>query len=162
MTCDIFEFDTGQTNILGLCYLLGKTYKQPTVAPLKSLKSTHSTKLLHLLRWTIRHQQPSRLFHNDTQFKQRFRCKQSLRLKYAIIKLKPGFHMIATIAVIAEKKITSAIAAIQPAKTSVSPRSSPLGTLRAEERRRLRDRNSILMTQINVYSINPVVGGFQM
>ena len=38
---------------------------------------------------------------------QRFRFKQSLRLKYAMIKLKPGFHMIATIAVIAaiaEKK----------------------------------------------------------
>ena len=51
MTCDIFG--TGQTNILGLCYLFGKTYKQPTVAPLKSLKSTHSTKLLHLLRRTI-------------------------------------------------------------------------------------------------------------
>ena len=31
----------------------------------------------------------------------RFRCKQSLRLKYAMIKLKPGFQMIATIAVIA-------------------------------------------------------------
>ena len=29
---------------------------------------------------------------------------QSLRLKYVMIKLKPGFHMIATIAVIAEKK----------------------------------------------------------
>ena len=53
MTCDIFG--TGQTNILGLCYLFGKTYKQPTVAPLKSLKSTHSTKLLHLLRRTIRY-----------------------------------------------------------------------------------------------------------
>ena len=53
MTCDIFG--TGQTNILGLCYLFGKTYKQPTVAPLKSLKSTHSTKLLHLLTGTIRY-----------------------------------------------------------------------------------------------------------
>ena len=51
MTCDIFG--TGQTNILGLCYLFGKTYKQPTVAPLKSLNLTHSTKLLHLLRRTI-------------------------------------------------------------------------------------------------------------
>ena len=30
-------------------------YKQPTVAPLKSLKSTHSTKLPHLLRRTIRY-----------------------------------------------------------------------------------------------------------
>ena len=29
---------------------------------------------------------------------------QSLRLKYAMIKLKPGFHMIATIVAIAEKK----------------------------------------------------------
>ena len=29
--------------------------KQPTVAPLKLLKSTHSTKLLHLLRPTMRH-----------------------------------------------------------------------------------------------------------
>ena len=29
---------------------------------------------------------------------------QSVRLKYAMIKLKPGFHMIATIAAIAEKK----------------------------------------------------------
>ena len=53
MTCDIFG--TGQTNILGLCYLFGKTYKQPTVASLKSLKLTHSTKLLHLLRRTIRY-----------------------------------------------------------------------------------------------------------
>ena len=43
-------------------------------------------------------------FHNGTQFKQRFRCKQSLRLKYAMIKLNPGFRMIATIAVITEKK----------------------------------------------------------
>ena len=60
--------------------LFGKTYKQPTVAPLKLLKSTHSTKLLHLLRRTIRYHQPSRLFHNDTQFKYRFRCKKSLRL----------------------------------------------------------------------------------
>ena len=40
MTRDIFG--TGQTNILGLCYLFGKTYKQPTVAPLKSLESTQS------------------------------------------------------------------------------------------------------------------------
>ena len=39
-TCDIFG--TGQRNILALCYLFRKTYKQPTVAPLKSLKSTHS------------------------------------------------------------------------------------------------------------------------
>ena len=44
MTCDIFR--TGQTNILGLCYLFGKTYKKPTAAPLKSLKSTPLTKLL--------------------------------------------------------------------------------------------------------------------
>ena len=80
MTYDIFG--TGQTKILGLCYLFGKTHKQSTVAPLKSLKLTHSTKLLHLLRRTIR-------------------CKQSLRLKYTMIKLKPRFHMIATIAVIA-------------------------------------------------------------
>ena len=29
---------------------------------------------------------------------------QSLRLKYAMIKLKPCFHMLATIAAIAEKK----------------------------------------------------------
>ena len=34
----------------------------------------------------------------------RFRCKQSSHLKYAMIKLKPGFHMIATIAAIAKKK----------------------------------------------------------
>ena len=40
MTCDIFG--TGKTNILGLCYSFGKTYKQPTVAPLKSLKSTYT------------------------------------------------------------------------------------------------------------------------
>ena len=54
MTCDIFG--TGQTNILGLRYLFVKTYEQPTVAPLKSLKSTHSTKLLqHLLRRTMRY-----------------------------------------------------------------------------------------------------------
>ena len=48
MTCDIFG--TGQTNILALCYLLGKTYKPAhSSATLKSLKSTHSTKLLKRL-----------------------------------------------------------------------------------------------------------------
>ena len=36
------------------------------------------------------------------------------------------------------------------------------GTFREEERLRLSDRNSILMTQINVYIINPVVMGFQI
>ena len=45
MTCDIFG--TGQTNIIALCYLLGKTYKPAhSSATRKSLKSTHSTKLL--------------------------------------------------------------------------------------------------------------------
>ena len=34
---------------------------------------------------------------------------------------------------------------------SFCPRSSPLGTFRAEERLRLSDRNSVLITQINVY-----------
>ena len=48
---------------------------------------------------------------------------------------------------------------VKPAKASVSPRSSPLGTFRAGERLRLSDRNSILMTQINVYLI---VMEFQM
>ena len=48
MTCDIFG--TGQTNILALCYLLGKTYKPAhSSATRKSLKSTHSTKLLERL-----------------------------------------------------------------------------------------------------------------
>ena len=36
------------------------------------------------------------------------------------------------------------------------------GTFRAEERLRLSDRNSILLTKINVYIINPVVMGFQI
>ena len=36
------------------------------------------------------------------------------------------------------------------------------GTFCEEERLRLSDRNSILMTYINVYIINPVVMGFQM
>ena len=36
------------------------------------------------------------------------------------------------------------------------------GTFREEEPLRLSDRNSILMTKINVYIINPVVMGFQM
>ena len=40
MTCDIFSM--GKTTILGPCYSFGKTYKQPTVAPLKSLKSTYT------------------------------------------------------------------------------------------------------------------------
>ena len=57
MTCDIFG--TGRTNILGLCYLFGKTYKQPTVAPLKSLKSTHSTKLLQHLCISQFHLRPA-------------------------------------------------------------------------------------------------------
>ena len=43
-----------------------------------------------------------------------------------------------------------------------SARSSPMGTFRAEERLRLSGRNSILMTQTNVYIINPVVMGFQI
>ena len=50
----------------------------------------------------------------------------------------------------------------KPAKRSVCPRSSPLGTFRAEERLRFSDRNSILMTQITVYIINPIVMGFQI
>ena len=49
-----------------------------------------------------------------------------------------------------------------PVNTAVSPCSSQLGTIRQEERLRLSDRNSILMTKINVYIINPVVVGFQM
>ena len=51
MTCDIFG--TGQTNIFALCYLFGKTYKPAySSATLKSLKSTHSIKLLKkLLTW---------------------------------------------------------------------------------------------------------------
>ena len=36
------------------------------------------------------------------------------------------------------------------------------GPFREEEPLRLSDRNSILMTKINVYIINPVVMGFQM
>ena len=41
MTCDIFG--TGQTNILALCYLFGKTYiNQPTVAPHSSHWNQHS------------------------------------------------------------------------------------------------------------------------
>ena len=36
------------------------------------------------------------------------------------------------------------------------------GTFRAEERLRLSDRNSVLMTQINVYIINPVVMGINL
>ena len=48
-----FRHRTKEHLILGLCYLFGKTYKQPTEAPLKSLKSTNSTKLQHLLRRAI-------------------------------------------------------------------------------------------------------------
>ena len=44
-------------------------------------------------------------------------------------------------------------------KASFSPRSSPSGTFRKEERLQLRVRNSILMTQSSVYIINPVVYG---
>ena len=39
---------------------------------------------------------------------------------------------------------------------------TPVGTFRAEERLRLSGRNSILMTQINVYIINSVLMGFQI
>ena len=45
---------------------------------------------------------------------------QSLRLKYAMIKLKPGFHMIATIAVIAKKKKTSIIWNHSPAIAAIA------------------------------------------
>ena len=47
-------------------------------------------------------------------------------------------------------------------KTSVSLHSSPQGTFHSKERLRLSDRNSILMTQINVYIKTPVVMGFQI
>ena len=50
MTCDIFV--TGQTNILALLFIRKKLINQPTVALLKSLKSTHSTKLLKKLYCT--------------------------------------------------------------------------------------------------------------
>ena len=49
----------------------------------------------------------------------------------------------------------------QPAKTAVSPRSLPLGAFRQDRRLRLSDRNSILMTQVNVCIIIPVVMEFQ-
>ena len=39
---------------------------------------------------------------------------------------------------------------------------TPVGTFRAEERLRLSGRNSILMTQINVYIINSLLMGFQI
>ena len=48
MTCDILG--TEQTNILALCYLFGKTHKPAySSATLKSLKATHSIKLLKKL-----------------------------------------------------------------------------------------------------------------
>ena len=61
-----------------------------------------------------------------------------------------------------EKKTRCQQPIAQPAKTSVSLRSSPLWTFRPEERLRLSCRNSILMTQINVYIINLVVMRFQI
>ena len=42
------------------------------------------------------------------------------------------------------------------------PSSLPLGAFHAEERLQLSGRNSILVTQINVYVINPVLMGFQI
>ena len=51
----------------------------------------------------------------------------------------------------------SPLVVVEPANIAVSPSSSPPGTFRAEERLRLSDRNSILMTQINVYIMSPVV-----
>ena len=111
MTSDIFG--NGQTNILGPCYLFGKTYKQLTVAPLKSLKSTHSGPNYCSTYWDGPYDLTSLqgffiLIHS---LNRGFAASNPLRLKYAMIKLKPGLHMIATIAVIAEKK-KSAIAAI--------------------------------------------------
>ena len=50
----------------------------------------------------------------------------------------------------------------QPAKTSISLHFTLLGTFCVEERLGLSDRNSILMTQINIYIKNPVVMGFQI
>ena len=49
-----------------------------------------------------------------------------------------------------------------PRKHPFLTSSSPLETFRAEERLRLRGRNSILITQINVFIINLVVMGFQI
>ena len=54
-----------------------------------------------------------------------------------------------------EKKTRCQQPIAQPAKTS-------LWTFRAEERLRLSCRNSILLTQINVYIINLVVMRFQI
>ena len=59
--------------------------------------------------------------------------------------------------IVSKRKLLNSL---QPAKTSVSPRSSLLGTFREEERLQLSDINFILMTQINVYIMNPVVMGF--
>ena len=46
--------------------------------------------------------------------------------------------------------------------TAVSHCSSPLGSFGEEEHLRLSNRNTILMTEINVYIINRVVMGFQV
>ena len=68
MICDIFGIR--QTNILGLCYLFGKTYKEPTAAPLKSLKSTPLTKLLSALIETDHTISLAfKAFYYDRQFK---------------------------------------------------------------------------------------------
>ena len=85
MTCDIFG--TGQTDIVGPCYLFGKTYKQPTVAPLKSLKSTNPTKLLHLWRRTITKQSRTPFLfvsHNDLiiHLCEYLRCNDKRLLSY--------------------------------------------------------------------------------
>ena len=43
------NFRVDHSDRVDLSTFFEKTYKEPTVAPLKSLESTNSTKLLHLL-----------------------------------------------------------------------------------------------------------------
>ena len=53
-------------------------------------------------------------------------------------------------------------ARLSPAKTAVSPRSSPLGTFGAEDRTSATQRQKFHTDKINVYIIYPVVMGFHI
>ena len=82
ITCDIF--DTGQANILALNIYSEKVMNQPTVAPLKSLKSTHSTKLLEkLLKLTLTHI-PAEGFDDSLETCEIERCSLSVQTQFIV------------------------------------------------------------------------------
>ena len=81
---DLWYFRPGQTNILSLCYLFWKTYKQPIVAQVTEINTLYQT--YNCTYWGRPYDITS--LQGFFIMMHRFCCNQSLRLKYAMIKLK--------------------------------------------------------------------------